>query len=365
MLKKLASFALVLLFALAVSCSDDDNDDTGRDKGTGGKAGHAGSDGGAQAAVDKRTYVPHASWTCGMPEGIPSIKGAQLAFQANWEVGEIFNMGRTQYGDRLLTELRAGSLNGTAIHATFAEGGLDWQLTLENGTVEVEQVNVLKTEDNIPIYLRTCGVSPDSKSEVRMVADFEAPNESAYAWLNTGSFVGIRELDTDKKTLKMSFYDVSDAAVSSDSVTVSEPEGITQQSWDCIEISGTPGEVVYTETVGLGSTISLGTSKRGRRLIVSITGGVVSGKLQGTVLSGGADYQLFSDAGYALDARYTIRTDDGELIIVRNCGLVNRLVPVFESAAAGKYAWLNENKWLSSTPELGAGSVKLTIYASQ
>jgi hypothetical protein len=72
-----------------------------------------------------------------------------------------------------------------------------------------------------------------------------------------------------------------------------------------------------------------------------------------------------SAAGYALDARYTIRTEDGEIIIVRNCGLANQLVPFFKSAADGKYAWINENKWPSSTPELGTGSVKLTVYERQ
>jgi hypothetical protein len=79
------------------------------------------------------------------------------------------------------------------------------------------------------------------------------------------------------------------------------------------------------------------------------------------VLSGGADYQIIG-ASFELDARYTIRTNDGELIIVRNCGPVGALVPVFEAATAGKYAFMNANTWLSSDPGIGAGVVNLTIY---
>ena len=57
--------------------------------------------------------------------------------------------------------------------------------------------------------------------------------------------------------------------------------------------------------------------------------------------------------GMELDARYTIETNDGELIIVRNCGLASGLVPVFETRVDGKYAYLNDGLWLSSSPGIG------------
>lgn len=37
--------------------------------------------------------------------------------------------------------------------------------------------------------------------------------------------------------------------------------------------------------------------------------------------------------------RYTLRTKDGELILVRNCGPLGALVPVFETRTNGLYAW--------------------------
>jgi hypothetical protein len=96
---------------------------------------------------------------------------------------------------------------------------------------------------------------------------------------------------------------------------------------------------VFTENVSLGSSISIGASKRGSRNIIPITGGTTSGRVKGKILSGGADYQLSG-----LDARYTLAPSDTDFIIVRNCGS-NGLVPVFETRVNGKYAFLNETKY--------------------
>jgi hypothetical protein len=126
---------------------------------------------------------------------------------------------------------------------------------------------------------------------------------------------------------------------------------------------GRQAGVVYTESVGIGAgSVSVGTSKRGSRNIIPITGGTTEGRIKGGVLSGGADFQLSADGQFILDARYTLKTAEGELIIVRNCGPIGALVPVFEASAKGPYAWVNANTWLSSDPSIGPGVVNLTIY---
>jgi hypothetical protein len=57
----------------------------------------------------------------------------------------------------------------------------------------------------------------------------------------------------------------------------------------------------------------IGTNSRGLRRIIPITGGTVSGRLNGRVLPGGADFQLVvSDTLADLDARYLLRLDDPE-----------------------------------------------------
>ncbi len=44
---------------------------------------------------------------------------------------------------------------------------------------------------------------------------------------------------------------------------------------------------MFTESVALGSSISVGQSKRGNRNIIPITGGTVTGKIKGKVVPGG------------------------------------------------------------------------------
>ena len=118
---------------------------------------------------------------------------------------------------------------------------------------------------------------------------------------------------------------------------------------------------MLSENVTLGSSVSVGASKRGNRNIIPITGGSFSGRLSGTVLPGGADYQLIGTST-VLDARYNLRTNDGQIIIVRNCGPFGALVPRFETKINSTYSYLNEDRYLSSDPGVGGGGVSITFY---
>ena len=74
-------------------------------------------------------------------------------------------------------------------------------------------------------------------------------------------------------------------------------------------------------TVGLplDAGICQGLGSQGQRRIVPITGGTVSGLIQGEVLAGGADFQLIPNASTALlDARYLLKLADGSHIFVQN-----------------------------------------------
>jgi Protein of unknown function (DUF3237) len=65
-----------------------------------------------------------------------------------------------------------------------------------------------------------------------------------------------------------------------------------------------------------------GLNSRGKRRIIPITGGTVTGKVTGKVLPGGADFQIVvSETTADLDARYMIELDNGEHIFVQNRAL--------------------------------------------
>jgi hypothetical protein len=246
-------------------------------------------------------------------------------------------------------------------------GTLDFELTLDNGVIETELVMVMKTADGKYVFARSAGTGPDAK-DVRVAMDFEAPNASDAAWLNTGTFVARRVLDAASKTLTVRVYDVSTVKPSTppaDAIRITKPAGVPAQPWDYRRAAAgeKQGAQVITERVTLSPSQSVGASKRGNRNIIPITGGELSGRLTGKVLPGGADYQNLSNPA-TIDAHYLWQTADGEIIVVRNGGTFGSLVPTFEARTDGPYAWLNNGLYLSSNPGPSAGGVALTFYES-
>jgi hypothetical protein len=313
------------------------------------------------AGADDVTLVPHPSWTCGMAGGIPPPQLGKPAFTATFDVKANREIGQTQYGQRRLLEFGAGTFSGPALDASLTSGGFELPLTLPNGAVELEQVLVLRGARGGYIYLRVCGVAANETDPVRVVFDFEAPNSGPYASVNRTKLVGTRTLSADGKKLTMTVFDVTSVAPTANTVTVENPPGLRDQTWECKTLTGAKGAEVYRETVGIGGSQSVGASKRGNRNVIPITGGSATGRFAGKILPLGADFQLFGSP-FIIDARYVMESREGELVIVRNCGALGALVPVFEGKASGKYAFLNEDKYLSSNPSIGLGSVSLTIY---
>ena len=109
--------------------------------------------------------------------------------------------------------------------------------------------------------------------------------------------------------------------------------------------------------VTLGEAYGIENTQHGRRTVIPITGGTFEGKgLKGTIVNGGADYQLNAEGRTELEAIYCIKTDDGIYIHVRNRGIIAngkdadgkpsfyfRAAPQFEAPADSKYGWLNNS----------------------
>ena len=116
-------------------------------------------------------------------------------------------------------------------------------------------------------------------------------------------------------------------------------------------------EFVMQLRVTIDGAYTVGETPHGRRAVIPITGGTFEGpRLKGTVLNGGADYQLVSSDGSRteVEAIYSIQTDDGTYIHVRNRGLICngkdendkptfyfKTAPQFEAPADSPYSWLN------------------------
>ena len=283
---------------------------------------------------------------------------------ASLAIDGTYSIGDTPYGNRKVFTTRESSFNGSRIRGSFLDGGIDFELTLSSGAKELEHVNILRSDDNAIIYMRTCGFAQAGANETRFIADFEAPNSSNHSWLNSGKYAGIRTVNEMTGSIELAIYDISNLTPTEPSVTLIDPAGEPNQPWDCATTSGQRGATVFTENVSLGGSLSVGSSKRGSRNIIPITGGTVSGRFDGVVVPGGADYQLIG-ATTTLDARYLLEDNSGEVVLVRNCGPFGALVPQFEARSSGQHAYLNENRYLSSDPGIGGGGVSITFYEAQ
>ncbi|MEW9670496.1 DUF3237 domain-containing protein [Ammoniphilus sp. 3BR4] len=123
-------------------------------------------------------------------------------------------------------------------------------------------------------------------------------------------------------------------------------------------------EFLMEAVVEIGEPLVVGETARGFRRVIPITGGTFEGpRLKGKIIPGGADWQVIRPDGVTeLEARYTVQTEDGELISIVNKGLRHgpeevmqkllqglyvdpdeyyfKTVPVFE-VSGDRYAWLN------------------------
>jgi len=324
---------------------------------TGGAGGGAsGSGGGTTGGVsDDATLVPDPGWACGMAEGIPSPTQGELAFTITLDIRAEHEVGNTPYGYRRLLDVSGGTITGDRLQGSVLTGGLEYELELSNGVMEYQGINILDTGDGSRIFVRSCGVAPDAGSTPRIIPDFEATTSGSYAFLNTGTWVATREVKDGKMTLDV--YDVSNVAAGEPRVEIAKPDGVPPQPWECNMTTGSQGAEVFTENVTLGGSFSIPNAKYGSRNVIPITGGTISGRVTGSILNGGADYQLSG----SLDAWYTLAPDNGELILVRNCG-AGGLIPWFEAAVDGDFDFLNTQAYLSSAPGVGAGGVSITFY---
>lgn len=84
-----------------------------------------------------------------------------------------------------------------------------------------------------------------------------------------------------------------------------------------------PAEFVFEVEARVDTPLVVGPTSHGLRRVIPILGGTVRGpRLTGTILPGGADWQFVRPDGVlSLEARYTVRTDDGALISVTNRGM--------------------------------------------
>jgi hypothetical protein len=149
--------------------------------------------------------------------------------------------------------------------------------------------------------------------------------------------------------------------------------------WPITDIAAPTTELALELYVTLSPAVQIGESDHGARQFIPITGGRFSGEgIRGEVMGGGADWQLRRPDGVLeVNALYSLRTDDGAVIVVDNRGII---VPPASTAGAapaaayvrtsprfhapqGKYDWLNKTVFIGTiSPAEGGGAVIIRVF---
>lgn len=149
-----------------------------------------------------------------------------------------------------------------------------------------------------------------------------------------------------------------------------------EQSISPANIPGPETEFAMQLRVTLGQPYSVGETPHGRRTVIPITGGTFEGPLlRGTILNGGADWQLAKGNRTELEAIYSICTDDSVYIHIRNRGIIFagadekgkpqfyfKAAPQFEAPEGSKYAWLNNALFLCAPAPSQGGGITLNVW---
>ena len=109
---------------------------------------------------------------------------------------------------------------------------------------------------------------------------------------------------------------------------------------------------VYRLEATLGQPLDLGDVAHGHRRIVPLTSGTFAGpELNGQLLPGSsADWQLVLPDGTALgDIRYTLQTDNGELLYVQARGVRHGSADVLARLARGEHVDASEYTFRTAT----------------
>jgi hypothetical protein len=145
--------------------------------------------------------------------------------------------------------------------------------------------------------------------------------------------------------------------------------------WPITDVVAPTTELAVELYVAISPAIAVGESDHGTRQFIPITGGRFSGDgIRGEVMAGGADWQLRRPDGVLeVNALYSLRTDDGAVIVVDNRGIIVppaaaggagyvRTAPTFH-APQGKYDWLNKTTFVGTiTPAPGGGAVIIRAF---
>ena len=119
----------------------------------------------------------------------------EFALELKVKLGQAYGVGETANGNRFIIPITGGTFEGPKIKGEVLPGGADYQMQGKNHT-DIEAIYCIRTDDGVNIHIRNKGLIYTGKDEngngqfyFRTAPQFEAPQDSKYAWLNNAIFV--------------------------------------------------------------------------------------------------------------------------------------------------------------------------------
>lgn len=147
---------------------------------------------------------------------------SKYAFEAHVSVASPLVIGAATIGLRRVVPITGGTVSGPRLRGRVIPGGADWQVVRPDGVLAIEAKYTLESHDGTLIMVTNRGMRHGTPAVLerlargepvdprqyyfRTSAEFEAPDESNYAWLNRAMFIGIAERTADAAIIR--FHEV-------------------------------------------------------------------------------------------------------------------------------------------------------------
>jgi hypothetical protein len=122
------------------------------------------------------------------------------------------DVGPVPGGQRRITPITGGRVEGPVLTGEVIAGGADWSLRRADGTVRVWAKYPLLTHDQVVLTVTNTGVITTRRGERTAVTSvaIEAP-DGPYAWLNDAVIVGSLAAWPDGPGVSLAFHQVTAA----------------------------------------------------------------------------------------------------------------------------------------------------------
>ncbi len=123
------------------------------------------------------TIVPQISGGASVGSVPP---GLAFLFDFRVELGGAYNVGQTPAGGRLLGRVGGGSFEGPRLRGTVEPIGADFARSIDADTTEIDVRALLKTDDDVLIYMTYTGIMRGARAVGRAMAGRDVDQSEVY-----------------------------------------------------------------------------------------------------------------------------------------------------------------------------------------